>query len=63
MTGKVKRIGISLVGAWGYMTENQISANYRYIERLPTIKIYENIAYIKWISETYLGNARFVKSL
>ncbi len=34
---------------------------YRYIERLPTIKIYENIAYIKWISEIYIVNARFVK--
>jgi len=41
--------------------ENQISPKYRYIERLPTIKINENIAYIKWISETYIANARFVK--
>ena len=44
-------------------TENQISPKYRYIERLPTIKIGEFIEYIKWISETYIGNARFIKSL
>jgi len=38
MTRKVKEIGISLVGAWGYMTENQISANYRYIESIRNMR-------------------------
>jgi hypothetical protein len=35
------------------LPENQISASYRYIEKLPTITLKENIADTKWTSQEF----------
>ena len=43
------------------MTENQISSDFMYIETIQVIERNKFYADTIWISETYIGNARFVK--
>ncbi len=54
---------LNTIHFWFYLPEAQMKLKQRYIETIQAIGRNDFFADTIWISETYIGNARFVKSL